>query len=142
MKHASWEGANPIVVFIDRAGKIRYQPIGARAASTILKKSHIQPIGIIMNNLYDLDGSVATNAKYGVYYKGKNVETATDRELSHPHIHLIESSLHNHGLKNEMTSYLPGVKYEKGIHPDELYFGIARKKVKSRKRIKRKCKCK
>ena len=89
------KGAKVTIVLVDRSGKLRFQPIGTRGIETVLRKTHIQPVGVIVH------GKVMGDEKYGVFYKGRNVEVLGAIDIDHPHIKRIEQSLHQHGLKME-----------------------------------------
>jgi hypothetical protein len=124
MEHAEWEGADLTLVFVDRNGKnIKIQPLGKRSVNTAVRMSYDKPIGIIAKNEYSgKGGRWLKNFKYAVYYKGRNVETLGAKDLDHPHIRMIEESLHRHDLRNEHSTYLPGVEYERGMDADDMLF--------------------
>jgi|WetSurMetagenome_2_1015567.scaffolds.fasta_scaffold29228_1 hypothetical protein len=143
-KYATWEGAKTIIARV-KNGKVLYQPLGTRREDYIKRESHKQPIGVIMQNMYDNDGNVLSNEKVGVYYKGKNVEVLGAKDLEHPDIPKIENSLIKREDLRMNVEYIPGITYEPGMGPEEVFRKKKSSKTKPKRKVikkKKSCGCK
>lgn len=143
-KYATWEGATTIIARV-KNGKVLYQPLGTRGNDYIKRESQKQPIGVIIQNMYDSDGNVLSNEKVGVYYKGKNVEVLGAKDLEHPDIPKIERSLIAREDLRMDVEYIPGITYEPGVGPESVFRKKKSTKSKSKRKVVKKkkgCGCK
>lgn len=145
LKHATWQGQNISVGTVGSNNKILIKRLkNSNDLEWAKNLSFDRPIGVIAENLYDLNGKVLKTYDVTILYKGQSVETLSAQLLNHPDIRILESNYsHTDGNMS------PNVMYEKPPKPLE-FFGVYRKTKINKSKISRKpsnkikknnCKC-